>query len=251
MNRDKNKDTDYFKRYIEILDTNLKNLVLSIDNNKVSQDRIPILLRSIGGLKLRLLIAKYSAGIHITEIKQDFVQLLHHYSDYWIEGNVLMKYDGRYLKQYLDYDDMLWMLSLGILFKVPLIDFQVLIELIRRDEVVDVVYEYLISFKTNTDFLQVDESYKYGIDHYKSLREFLNSDNKELNSGLMEQALTIDWKKDHKEMLSLKNSRHDTYFGAWSFESAAIVVILNLDDSKYRHIPYYPKDLVDYYKISL
>jgi hypothetical protein len=36
------------------------------------------------------------------------------------------------------------------------------------------------------------------------------------------------------------------FFGYWSFEAAAITFLLNIDDTDYRDIKYYPKDLVDY-----
>jgi hypothetical protein len=49
-------------------------------------------------------------------------------------------------------------------------------------------------------------------------------------------------------MLESINGRHDTYYGAWSFESAAITAILDLDDSRFKNNKYYPKDLVDYYR---
>jgi hypothetical protein len=39
-----------------------------------------------------------------------------------------------------------------------------------------------------------------------------------------------------------------SYFGYWSFESAAIVAALGLDDSSFRDNEYYPKDLVDYFR---
>ena len=36
------------------------------------------------------------------------------------------------------------------------------------------------------------------------------------------------------------------YFGFWSFEAGMITHLLNLDDSSYRDMTFYPKDLVDY-----
>jgi hypothetical protein len=40
--------------------------------------------------------------------------------------------------------------------------------------------------------------------------------------------------------------RDHNYLGYWSFEAAAITVILDIDDSGYRDLQFYPKDLVDY-----
>ncbi|MDD0976098.1 PoNi-like cognate immunity protein [Pseudomonas fontis] len=36
------------------------------------------------------------------------------------------------------------------------------------------------------------------------------------------------------------------FFGYWAFEAAMVTVLWNIDDTVYRDLPYYPKDLVDY-----
>lgn len=43
--------------------------------------------------------------------------------------------------------------------------------------------------------------------------------------------------------------RHKTgyqFVGYWSWEAAAITLVLDIDDSSFRHLPYYPKDIVDF-----
>lgn len=44
--------------------------------------------------------------------------------------------------------------------------------------------------------------------------------------------------------MDLQNN--DKYVGYWSFESAAVVYLLDLDDSSLHQFLYYPKDLVAY-----
>lgn len=41
-------------------------------------------------------------------------------------------------------------------------------------------------------------------------------------------------------------AREDLNFGLWSFESALVTVLFDLDDAEYRKMTFYPKDLVDY-----
>ncbi len=36
------------------------------------------------------------------------------------------------------------------------------------------------------------------------------------------------------------------FFGYWAVETALVTLLFDLDDSDYRHLPYYPKDWVDY-----
>ncbi|GLQ74352.1 DUF1911 domain-containing protein [Vibrio penaeicida] len=47
------------------------------------------------------------------------------------------------------------------------------------------------------------------------------------------------WHDRHK-------GRFPTFFGYWAFEAALVTVLYELDDSSYRHLPFYPKDIVDH-----
>ncbi|WP_454726752.1 MULTISPECIES: PoNe immunity protein domain-containing protein [Cupriavidus] len=37
-----------------------------------------------------------------------------------------------------------------------------------------------------------------------------------------------------------------SFFGYWSWEAAAVTWLLDIDDTSYRHMPFYPRDLVDF-----
>jgi hypothetical protein len=249
MHRDELKSKEYFFRFVSRRQEGVDGALQRIKDGLVPEERIPIVMRGIGASKLRILIAKYSGGFLISEIEREYLNLLGSFSDYWLEGQVLMKYNGRELKQYLDYDDMLWMLSLGVLFKATKDEYAVLLELIRRDQVKDKVYEFFISNKLGYSNYCGEESYEFGWDLYRSLRSAIdNTDSKEIQAQLIHKALEKDWVKDHREILKSSSGRHDTYYGAWSFESAAITAILDLDDSRFKDNKYYPKDLVDYYR---
>ncbi len=249
--RDERKCKDYFDSYIEQSSKRIEKFELWILSGKTPEERIPIVKKGIGASKLRKIIAKYSRGYLPSEIRSDYISLLKDFEDYWPKGHVLMSYNGKELRQYLDYDDMLWMLSLGILFDVAKEDFQVLVDLIIRDGVKDKVYDYLIANKLECDDLDGEESYEFGWDLYSSLREAINKNqSKEQRIELLRNSLKSEWKKEHNHLLSTPKDRHETYFGAWSFESAAIVVINDLDDSSIRDNEYYPKDLVDYYRAN-
>ena len=249
MVRDKYKDENYFDRYIDQSCKRVEKFKSWILIGKTPEERIPIVKKGIGVTKLRIIIAKYSGGYSLSEIGSDYTRLLKCFSDYWPEGQVLMNHNGRVLKQYLDYDDMLWMLSFGILFDVSKEDFRVLSDLIKRDGVKDKFYECFISNKLGDNIFSGEESYEFGWDLYCSLREAIDEDvSEEEKIQFINKSLTSEWEKDHREMLNSLKGRHETYYGAWSFESAAIVAINGLDDSSFRGNEYYPKDLVDYYR---
>lgn len=247
--RDKRKSKDYFDIYIEQSSKRIEKFELWVSIGKTPEERIPIVKKGIGAAKLRKIIAKYSRGYLLSEIRSDYISLLKDFADYWPEGQVLMSHNGRQLRQYLDYDDMLWMLSFGILFDIAKEDFQVFVDLIIRDGVKDKVYEYLIATKLGCEYLDGEESYEFGWDLYRSLRDAINKNQpQEKMIELLRNSLKSEWKKEHKHLLPTPKDRHETYFGAWSFESTAIVVINDLDDSSIRDNEYYPKDLVDYYR---
>ncbi|PJG57563.1 PoNi-like cognate immunity protein [Aeromonas cavernicola] len=58
------------------------------------------------------------------------------------------------------------------------------------------------------------------------------------------------WYKGCKECYwyDRHKAKHAIFFGYWAFEAALMTVLYDLDDSSYRDMRYYPKDLVDYAK---
>lgn len=248
MSRDKNKDSAYFKSFVEDSAKRVLKFENWIATGKTPEARIPIVQRTLGAIKVRALVAKYSSGVPISEIERDYLELLRSFDSFWPAGQVLMDSDGDEPEVYVDYDDMLWMLSLGYLFKVPNQDFSLLPKLIDRDEVVDFLYEFIISAKMDREPKDF-ESYEFGWALYKSLREATGAGLTEADRiSLLIRFLPKEWKRDHRKMLSALKSRHDIYYGAWSFESAAVVCILGLDDSRFSDSQFYPKDLVRFHR---
>lgn len=58
--------------------------------------------------------------------------------------------------------------------------------------------------------------------------------------------LEEDWYREHRQFgwYNSHTNKHNTYSGYWSFETAAVVKIMELDDSNFIDNQYYPKDLV-------
>ncbi|HGS4994387.1 TPA: DUF1911 domain-containing protein [Vibrio cholerae] len=58
----------------------------------------------------------------------------------------------------------------------------------------------------------------------------------------------LTWYKSMKDCywFDRHKSRISNYFGYWAFETALVTVLYDLDDSSYRDMLYYPKDLVDH-----
>ena len=66
---------------------------------------------------------------------------------------------------------------------------------------------------------------------------------------LLKKYLTSEWYNGDCGSYEAHKSKHNIYYGYWSFEAGAIAKILNLDDTSLKNVPYYPYDLVHYKKV--
>ena len=110
----------------------------------------------------------------------------------------------------------------------------------------DASYERLLGFTEN----KVRTSDNYYSEDYINYMNALYEDNtpaealSDLTAYLKEWYLLHEDHLWHDSHLDLQNN--DKYVGYWSFESAAVVYLLDLDDSSLHQFLYYPKDLVAY-----
>ena len=63
---------------------------------------------------------------------------------------------------------------------------------------------------------------------------------------MMAQYLDDWYHASRREPYYDSHKRDTSFMGYWSWEAAAITVLLDLDDSSYRDATFYPKDLVDF-----
>ena len=232
--RDKLKNKEFFQNYVNRQPNRIikfKNLIEQNLNNPNAD--IKGLYYDIFRISYQQLIAQYSLGEPISKIIELYYETVSYMQRGWD------KVGGYY--------QMVWMLSLGILLRVEGETFNKLVQLVDRDKEDDFIINYLIAFRVKNRTL------KYGLefpDPYKYLSYVIEVRDKTKAPELMLQYLSKHWYQGHKDAYWYDNhkSKHDTYFGYWSFESAAVTAILGLDDSRYREQQYYPKDLVDYYR---
>jgi len=174
-------------------------------------------------------------------------------NDGWSKNIVNINNNGIILKQYTlsAYDEMLWMLSLGYLLDINEADFKKLVDVIDRDGVKDFLFEFIILAKVKDRQPIKEESYQefFGVPQtFEKLRKAIKETDKAKAEKLVKEFVTKEWYKNHKDSgwYDSHKSKHDTYFGYWSFETAAVVKIMGLDDSGFMDCQYYPKDLVNY-----
>lgn len=80
--------------------------------------------------------------------------------------------------------------------------------------------------------------------YYKTLKIFSATAND--RPALMAEYLDNWYAASRKEPYYDSHKRKTSFKGYWSWESAAITVLLNIDDTCYRDAPFYPRDLVDF-----
>jgi hypothetical protein len=246
--RDRFKDSSYWERFI-LEDQRLRiKRYHKLDNNLIAVDRINIVKQSMVWGYLRIVIAKYSAGYKVDDLEEDLLKAINLTHESWVDGAWKLLYKGKRLNQYTlsGYDVMLWMLSLGYLLDVKEKDFIKLVNVIDRDGVKDLLFEFIINAKLKNRKAIEKESYEYGWILFGKIRQAISEKDKAVSVDLVKVYVRKDWYKEHRNegWYNSHKNVHDSYFGYWSFETAAVVKILNLDDSSFIDCQYYPKDLV-------
>ena len=220
--RDKLKDKQYFAEFITEDSNRILNLSKKIEMGEVKDSRIIPVKQGILRLKLGIIIAKYSQGDNIEDLKSSFVQIFKEWITIFFSLNA--------------YNENLKMISLGILFNIE----QDLLLLVKKklieNNINDWLYDFLLNDKKENTPLLFSQ-------RFHSLKETVDNTNKD-NS--LEKYLKEEWYNKDCEVFEAHKSIQRIYYGYWSFEAGAVAKILQLDDSSLKDVPYYPYDLVHY-----
>lgn len=215
--RDTRKSFDYFKDYLDYQYLRIDKKTAKLkDSDEEKRQRI---LVSLTGYEVDLLKAEFSIETSKDNMKN--------YTNKAIE--IVKDYNN------ITYYDLLTLLSIAVMIN-------------DNSEVINLI-------KNNEDIIEKDRLLKY-IANYIQDKEPKWDKNIQLRSEFMgldkvfstsdkETALLeyLDgWYKNHSEYswYDSHKSNTDTYSGYWSFEAAAISIILGLDESKLRESVYYP-----------
>ncbi len=251
MIRQEIKTQEYFQTYLTSYKSHIQRGFDMILSGKVLPERMIYFKKGQLDFILNNSIATYTAGCNFLDIKNEYLKIIDYLNDGWSKNIVNLNINNKIYNQYTltAYDEMLWMLSLGYLLDIDDTDFKKIVEVIDRDGVKDYLFEFIIRAKLNGRQLITEESYQefFGVPQtFEKLRQAITETDKPIAEKLVKEFVTKDWYKNHKDAgwYNSHKSKHDTYFGYWSFETAAIVKIMNLDDSSFIDCQYYPKDLV-------
>ncbi|WP_075590000.1 PoNe immunity protein domain-containing protein [Labilibacter marinus] len=250
MARDKNRDDEHFLTFISTKAKSHEARIKKLEQGQIKPDRIKAVKENMVTNLVQKLVATYSAGMPICTLTEDFDTILELMEDSWADGSQkLVGAKALIIDQYSidSHSQLLRVLSIGILIGIPDNLFERLGKIIKSDNVIDLVYEFLLSSKLDL-WVQRQEKDDYAFKLYLSLKKAIKYSNKKESEKLVKLFLEKDWLKEQKKAQMLTEPGKAWYYGRWSFESAAVSCILDLDDSSYRDNEYYPKDLVDYYR---
>jgi hypothetical protein len=228
MIRDKIKNSEYFEGFLNEEKERILNFTSKLSENSILNDRIPAVQRKMFLISLGITIADFSMGKNNQEIANDYKKTICFSENGWEKTG--------------GYTSMLWMLSLGILLNITDHDFNQLVKLIDDSNMEDYLLDYLISSKIPNRKISSKIIFE---DPYKKIVDITKMNKNEAQIS-MYQYLEKYWYGGHNDSYWFDNhkSKHNTYFGYWSFESAAIVKIMHLDDVAFKDNLYYPYDMV-------
>lgn len=226
--RDQIRNKEYFIEYIEEEKARIASFENKIKAKEIPNERIKIVKFKISSIKLFLIIAKYSSGIGINEIKKDFELLVNEMDDFLLNE---------------EYINNLWILSLGILLNIETKLFLKITDSIDKCKMQDWLLGYLCHYNAGQKKQQTNAL--LFSDPYKDLQDITNCEDSQREEKL-KKYVENKWYKGHKDC-GWYNSHKDnsnTYFGYWSLEAGAIAKTIGINDASLINSKYYPFDLV-------
>lgn len=229
------KSKEHFEDYIQRQPARIERFENNIKIGKTKEERIPAVKRKIFTISLHTVIAKYSSDYEITELRNEFSNVIEKFENGWNDKGETPTDDIHFDNYVL----VLWMLSLAILLEIETNDFERIIKVLDNSKRKDYLFDYIIQSKIPSR--QITEKMTYP-QYYDFLKELIAQQSVEK----LKMHLEKHWYKSMKLTYWYDNhkSKSDTFFGYWSFESGALVKILGLDDGILKDQPYYPYDMV-------
>jgi len=238
----------YYDSYIKSRETAKEKSLQRLKEGEINMSRIDSIKLMWFVRDFKILIAKYSVGIEISILKRDFLILLKDLKVVWKTKEVMLK-DGKgnHLGVYIldPYIFMRWLLSLAILLDISDDKFKILTDLIKRDNIKDKLYDFLISSRLKDWKISDSMSLKKPENR---IQEIIAIENKTECENSLKEYLNKEWYKTYK-YFGFYNSHKKPenmflFYGYWAFEVAALVKIKALDDSTFKANKYYPDRLV-------
>lgn len=243
------KSLEYFRKEIYERENSFYEIENKLANGTVPESRVPDVKVYLTDISFNILFLKYASGTPLAELNKDYCRTANLVFESWDDrfiAPVNKKNKGEVVYILEAYYNMLLLLSLGFFTEAEDDIYLKLNSVLERNGVSDTVFNFLVSSKINIP-LNFRESYSESSfinNVYGNLKKAIRSD----NASDSEKFLLLhinDWYKKNRDAVWYNSHKSDlaTFYGYWSFETAALVKIKGLDDSALRANPHYPKDL--------
>jgi len=177
-------------------------------------------------------IARYSLGTDVTELKPAYNSIVEYMAKRWKKSN--------------GYIQMVWALSLGVMFNIEDEIFTELVKLVEKDNPNDLLIDYLITYR-HPSWQGTSNNFMFKRP-YQATEEIISLAQADKTKSLerLKKYVTKEWYRGHSSAgwYDAHKSKWNIHSGYWSFESGALVKILGLDDSSLIDTQYYPYDMV-------
>lgn len=229
--RDKTGYKSNFTELIEVDKEGIKRLTQAISSGEANESRRKAIQDAIIEDSIHITIAQYSTGNTKDVVTIDLLDSIKAFEEGFKWGGVELGYG--------QYEQMLWLVCLGLLCDIPADDFRRITNIIKRDGVKDKLLDFIIHGKLGNEWPVTAHNYiepspYKNVDSLSSAAELKQYLSKVWYNGQVDAA----WHNSHL------NTKVNTYFGYWAWETAAIVKLKGIEDSSLKEQKYYPYDAV-------
>lgn len=223
----------FYSSLVESLKSSMEQITLDIQQGiqRYPRDNLLILASDAASLfnaEMHLIRAKYSHGMRLSEIEPHFYNAVE---------------DLAQTEQYnRGYTNTLWLTALGILLGANKEIFETISTKAMPFD--DFLLDYLLR-STGINYPDRCCGF-YKSKPYSSMQKIIElpPEDKDTATKMIETYLNKEWFNGHRDyQWHLAYKRRD-YVGFWSFECAALVKILKLDETKIACPQYYPYGLI-------
>lgn len=225
---------DFEKNLIDEKRNKIKSLMKDTEEGvqryKLTNDKVIANIKgTIKVLTEELLVATYTAGYPLKKVKEEYINFVYSLVPVWHRNS--------------GYDAMLWALSIGIMLEIDETTFDLLVELVKKDDPEDNLIDYLIQSRHPEWTIRINYNFPRP---YGFTRKIIEEENSEKAVSLLKEYLTKKWYQGCREegWYDLHKRNIDNYYGYWSFESGALCKLKGLDYKQLEGLPYFPYDLV-------
>lgn len=231
---------EYFRKHIEFRNAAISKREDNLKKDPDQYQKLKTVYYSLFLYGYELLIAKYSSGEDILNLKSDLEYVISVYEKYISEPD---HNPADFETELEDYEISLWLISIALMLGA---ETEKIIRLLKciGNEGKDALFEKLvrtrISGRKHTDYLLYPRIYQSLFDATIASKEKQPELVKTFLSRWYNHMKPCYWYDNHK------GKDGGGFFGYWCWEAGAVTRLFRIDDSSYRNMQYYPKDMVDF-----